>query len=304
MHENTAPRCTGVVFTKNRENYTVTAGDCSHVCELSPQLRKSLIRNPSETVLVGDVVTFTPQGGLIHEVLPRRNTLTRRAAGPTLAEQGIAANVDQLVPVFSAANPKPHWNLLDRYLAAAEAQGISALVCITKLDLQPPADLAEVVSIYRQVGYPVIQVSAQTGAGLDELRSALAGRFSVLIGKSGVGKTSLLNALQPGLGQRVGAVSQMTGKGRHTTTHLEMFPLEGGGWLLDTPGMREFGLWDVEPDELAGCFPEMRPYLSRCRFGSSCRHAEEPGCAVRRAVMDGAIHPRRYKSYMRLQEEL
>jgi ribosome biogenesis GTPase len=224
-------------------------------------------------------------------------------------EQVIVANLDQVAPVFAAADPAPKWNLLDRYLVVAESLGLPALVCITKLDLVLDAqgrldpELEEVVADYRRIGYPVVLASAVTGAGLDELREALRGRLSVFLGKSGVGKTSLLNALQPGLGLRVREVSQVTGKGRHTTTHLEMFPLEIGGSIVDTPGVREFGLWEVDGAEMAHFFPEMRPFLGRCRFGMGCAHDDEPGCAVRRAVMEGQISPRRYQSYLRLRSD-
>jgi ribosome biogenesis GTPase len=148
-----------------------------------------------------------------------------------------------------------------------------------------------------------VLTSSFTGEGIDELRGALAGRVSVLVGKSGVGKTALLNALQPGLGLRVKEVNQITGKGRHTTTNLEMFPLDGGGAIVDTPGTREFGLWQFE-DDLALLFPEMRPLVGKCRFGVDCQHDEEPGCAIRKAVMDEQIHPRRYQSYLLLNKEL
>ena len=147
----------------------------------------------------------------------------------------------------------------------------------------------------------MILTSAVTGEGLTRLEWALRGKVSVLVGKSGVGKTSLLNALQPGLGLRVGQVSRESGKGRHTTAHLEMFPLAIGGAVIDTPGMREFGLWVVDGDDLALRFPEMRPYVGRCKFGLDCQHDEEPGCALRKAVMAGEVSPRRYRSYMRLK---
>lgn len=223
-----------------------------------------------------------------------------------MIEQIIAANVDQMIPIFSTASPIPKWGLLDRYLVAAEAADIPALICISKLDLDPYDDVLQaIVEEYQQIGYQVLLISALTGAGLPELREALRGRVSVFVGKSGVGKTSLLNALQPGLGLRVREVTRgKKSKGRHTTTHLEMFPLEFGGAIVDTPGIREFGLWDIYADELAWCFPEMRPYVGCCKFGLDCRHDEEPGCAVRSAVMAGSISPRRYKSYMCLVEEL
>jgi ribosome biogenesis GTPase len=269
---------------------------------------------------VGDVVRFTDSRdgtGQIVEVLPRRNRLARRSAVPMPGahafEQVIVANVDQVVPVFAAANPAPHWNMLDRYLVSAESLELPSLICITKLDLACVAcetgssidrGLREAVEQYRQAGYPVILTSAVTGEGIDELKQALKGRLSVLVGKSGVGKTFLLNTLQPGLGLRVKAVNQVTGKGWHTTTSQEMVRLDLGGAVVDTPGEREFGLWDVREDDLALLFPEMRPLVGRCRFGLDCRHDEEPGCAIRKAVMSGRISPRRYQSYMRLGAEL
>jgi ribosome biogenesis GTPase len=270
---------------------------------------------PDSGLAVGDRVHFqmlSAERGRIVERLPRRNHLGRRAARPSpnghASEQVIAANLHRVVAVLSAAQPAPKWNLLDRYLVSAEAAGLPALVCLTKADLaldpggRLDPEMETALDDYRRAGYPVIITSAADGQGLETLRRALGTGVSALVGKSGVGKTSLLNALQPGLGLRVRAVSQATEKGRHTTTHLEMFPLDSGGALVDTPGMREFGLWDVAESDLALHFPEMRPYVGRCKFGLDCRHDEEPGCAVRRAVMAGAISPRRYQSFQRLRQ--
>ncbi len=311
----------GVVYKKMMGSYTVYSGERTIQCSLSARVRAgapdSARRGKSfkpaghtDPLAVGDVVRFTGSqdgSGQIVEVLPRRNRLARRSAVPMPGahafEQVIAANVDQVVPVFAAANPAPHWNMLDRYLVSAEACELPVLICITKLDLAG-GELNQAVEEYRQAGYPVILTSALTGAGMHELKQALQGRLSVLVGKSGVGKTFLLNTLQPGLGLRVNAVNQVTGKGRHTTTSQEMLRLDMGGAVVDTPGEREFGLWDVRQDELALLFPEMRPLVGRCRFGLDCRHDEEPGCAIRKAVMAGKISPRRYQSYMRLSEEL
>jgi len=263
-----------------------------------------------EPVAVGDrvrIIDAQDGTGRIEEVLPRRNRLARRAPVPMPSahanEQVIVANLDLVVPVFAAANPAPKWNLLDRYLVSAESLDLPALICITKLDLvrEEDVEFGEVVSEYRRIGYPVILVSARTGQGLEALKKALSGRMAVFLGKSGVGKTSLLNALEPGLELPVKEVSRATGKGRHTTSHLEMFPLESGGAVVDTPGVREFGLWNVDEDDLALYFPEMRHLVGQCKFGLDCWHDEEPGCAVRQAVMDGYIHPRRYRSYLRLK---
>jgi ribosome biogenesis GTPase len=260
-----------------------------------------------DPIAIGDVIRFVDAGdgtGLIVEVLPRANKLVRRAAGPKPLEQVIVANVDQVVAVFAATFPDPKWELLDRYLAATESQELPAIVCVTKVDLTDSDALAKEIENYRRIGYPVILTSAVNGTGIDEMRQVLSGRVSVLMGKSGVGKTTLLNAIQPGLGLRVNAVSEVTGKGKHTTTHLEMFSLEGGGRIVDTPGMREFALWGIGDADLAETFPEMRPFLGTCRFGASCQHDQgASGCAIKAAVQRGATSARRYESYLRLRGE-
>ena len=269
------------------------------------------------TIVVGDRVRLaegTNGSGRILAVEPRRSTLSRRSAVPMPGahahEQVIAANVDQVVPVFAAANPAPKWNMLDRYLALAEAMDLPSLIVITKIDLAQDAqgsidsELLAAVDEYRRLGYTVILTSAVSGYGLAELRESLRAGLSVLLGKSGVGKTALLNALQPGLGLRVKEVSRATGKGVHTTTQSEIFPLDSGGAIIDTPGVREFGLWDIDGEELAYFYREIAPLVGSCRFGLDCRHDEEPGCAVRRAVAAGQVSPRRYQSYLRLAEEL
>lgn len=321
----------GTVYKKTIGNYVVHTQEPHQVvtCEISPRLHKQLIyptADPNslrhvvrevkevkiiDPVAVGDQVQFVDTGrgaGLITEVLPRKSKLVRRSAVPMPGahpfEQVIVANVDQVVPVFSAAQPPPKWNLLDRYLISAESLDLASLICITKLDLaDQDGRLQAELELYRQIGYRVLLTSIVTGEGIDELRDALQGRISVFVGKSGVGKTSLLNILQPGLGLRVNAVSQVTGKGRHTTSNLEMFPLEKGGSVVDTPGMREFGLWEVDETDLALFFPEMRPYVGRCKFGLDCSHDDEPGCAIRKAVAQGAIAPRRYATFQRLRQE-
>lgn len=325
----------GVVYKKTIGHYHVHTNRRVVVCALSNKLHKLLIyptadpnsRRPvvdavkeldhSDPVAIGDEVRFLEAGGdsgMIVEVLPRRTKLTRRSAVPMPGahpfEQIIVANVDQAVTVLAAANPTPKWNLLDRYLVSAEASEIPALVCITKLDLVKNAsgeldkETSAALDEYRQLGYPVRLVSSVTGEGLDALRQELQGRVSVLVGKSGVGKSSLLNALEPGLGLRVNAVSRVTGKGRHTTSHLEMFELSFGGAIVDTPGMREFGLWNIHPNDLGLLFPELRPLVGRCRFGLSCTHRQEPDCAIRQAVDDGKVSMRRYQSFLGLMSEL
>jgi len=320
---------TGIVFRKTTGHYTVQANGRELDCALSSLIHKNLIYSTADPtsmrtrvqevrevqhvdpIAIGDRVRFVDAGGdrgLITGVLPRLSTFSRTAAvpGEHAFEQVIAANVDQIIPIFAVASPTPKWGLLDRYLVAAEAAGLPSLIVITKLDLAwKNPQIEEELELYRKIGYPIQMVSSNTGEGMEGLKSLLQGKMSVLVGKSGVGKTSLLNAIQPGLGLRVKAVSDgELGKGRHTTTHYEMFELDFGGTLLDTPGMREFRLWDVPPDELADLFPEMAGYVGQCKFGLSCQHDREPGCAIRKAVVAGDINPYRYKSYMNLRGEL
>jgi ribosome biogenesis GTPase len=264
-----------------------------------------------DPIAIGDRVRFADAGGnrgVITEVLPRLSKLSRPAAvpGQHAFEQVIVSNVDLVIPVVAVADPTPKWGLLDRYLVSAESSKLPVLIVITKMDMAwKNKELDSDLEAYRLAGYPIQTVSANTGEGITELKQTLQGKMSVLVGKSGVGKTSLLNAIQPGLGLRVKEVSKgEQGKGRHTTTHLEMFELDFGGTIVDTPGMREFGLWEIAGEELAYLFPEMVNFIGQCKFGLSCRHDREPGCAIRKAVMAGEISPHRYKSYMNLREEL
>jgi ribosome biogenesis GTPase len=322
----------GVVYKKNVGKYQVHSNGSVVDCSISSRLRKELIyptADPNslphkvrqvkeikhvDPVAIGDQVLYVEapgSAGVIVRVLPRRNWLSRRTAVPMPGahpfEQVIVANVDQAVIVFAAARPQPKWNMLDRYLVSSEAHLLPAIICITKLDLARDRDgslefeLEATLDEYRRIGYPVVLTCALTGEGLVELRQALQNRVSVLVGKSGVGKTSLLNLLQPELGLRVAEVGRKTGKGMHTTSHLEMFSLAFGGALVDTPGMREFGLWDLDATALISCFPEMRPLAGKCRFGMDCQHDDEPGCEVRKAVSSGRISVKRYQSYLRLK---
>jgi ribosome biogenesis GTPase len=212
----------------------------------------------------------------------------------------MVANPDQVVFVFACAQPAPHLRMLDRYLVVAEVNAVPAVICANKLDLIAEETAHSLFGLYSRLGYTVVYTSAVTGAGLEELRGRLHGRLSVLSGPSGVGKSSLLNALQPGLGLQARAVSEATFKGRHTTVYSELLPLKGGGYVADTPGIRSLGLWDVEPTELDAYFIDIRPYVAHCAF-SDCTHLHEPGCAVLAAVKAGAIAASRYDSYRRLR---
>jgi ribosome biogenesis GTPase / thiamine phosphate phosphatase len=331
---NELPHDQGIVIKKNIGNYHVRIQTGTLSCAVSSRLHKQLVytsTNPNakhhhvsgvktldkvDPVAVGDVVRFIDAGdgtGLIVEVLPRRNWLSRRdpAPGTHAFEQVIVANVDYIIPVFAATSPTPKWGLLDRYLTSAESMNLSVLVVITKLDLarQPDGrlddELHAAINEYHRIGYSILPISSVTGEGLDELRNILKGCVSAFVGKSGVGKTALLNALEPGLGLRVSAVGTgKVGKGKHTTTAAEMISTAFGADIVDTPGMREFGLHNLDRENLAQCFPEMRPFVGRCKFGLGCQHNEEPGCAIRKAVMAGEISPLRYQSYLRMKEEV
>ncbi len=260
------------------------------------RLLKTLVTDERNVVTTGDRVWFRPAAageGFIESIEPRHGVLTRASRR---REHVLVANVDQLVVVMSLVEPelKPH--LIDRYLACAQRGGLDVLICLNKADLVDPVPFQPLIGSYAQVGVPVILTSAQTGLGLDLLKERLVGRATVFSGQSGVGKSSLLNALQPGLGLRVREVSETTEKGRHTTTTAELIPLAFGGWAVDTPGVRQFQLGNIRPEEVEGFFPEMRPFVPLCAF-PDCSHTHEGRCAVKQAVERRLISPRRYLSY-------
>jgi len=263
-------------------------------------LLKTLATDQRHVVIAGDVVWFRPEGkdeGIIERVEPRRGVVSRTSRG---RQHVLVANVDQLVIVTSAAEPRLKPNLVDRLLVTAERAEVRPVICINKIDLVDPAELMPLVGVYSQLGYEVLLVSATTGLGVDRLRRRLAGEESVVTGQSGVGKSSLLNSIEPGLDLRIQSVSEETQKGKHTTTTAELIPLSIGGYVVDTPGIRQFQLWDVIPEEVAGFFRDLRPYVSRCRF-PDCTHTHEEVCAVKDAVADGWIDTRRYESYVQIQ---
>ena len=271
--------------------------------EVTAVLRGKARRDVTDRVVVGDRVTLDDGGdrGIygITGVEPRRNLLERRT--PTgRGNRPVAANLDRVFVVTAVADPAPVPQLIDRLCAIAEANEIPVALVLNKLELDPGCTLA---ARYERAGYAVYGVSARLGAGLDALFQELRGRESLLTGPSGAGKSTLLNRLQPGLALSTGEISARIRRGRNTTVAAVLVPLAEGGWLVDTPGFSEVGLWGIEPRELARCFPELREPLERCKF-ADCTHRAEPGCAVRAGVEQGTIHPERYASYLVLLQEL
>lgn len=297
----------GVVLVRSGNVYRVH----TDAGEVTATLRGKLKFKDDDRVVPGDVVSLElkenePGTASITAIRPRRSVLARRAAqggsgGGSRRSQPVAANVDQVVVVASVRDPEPSPRMLDRFLVIAEANGLPAALVVNKTELDPHG-VEPLERRYAAAAYQVLPTSVIAGEGLPALRDLLRGRNSVFTGASGVGKSSLLNALEPGLKLRVGAISEKWRKGKHTTTAAELVPVAGLGYVVDTPGLREVAAWGIEPDALGGCFPEFRPYLDQCRF-DNCRHLAEPGCAVRGAPV-GTIDPDRLVSYERIYEEI
>jgi len=240
--------------------------------------------------------------GMIEEILPRQTALTRKDAGSTskkVIQQTMLANLDQVVLVFATTQPEPHFGMLDRYLTICESAEIHPIICLNKIDLPHEERIEQEAALYSSLGYTVIWTSTHTREGIEQLRYLLKDHTSLFSGPSGVGKSSLVNTIESGMALRTGLVSDATGKGKHTTTGSQLYPLSGGGWLADSAGIRALAAWNVAPEDLGACFVEFRPYLGECLY-SDCLHVEEEGCAIRQAVDDGIINRRRYTSYVRI----
>ncbi len=288
----------GTVLERDGSTYRVaTAGG-----EVRAVLRGKVKRGAPH-VVVGDRVHLEPEPtGDVYGVMSvePRTTLLERRVPEGRGTRPVAANIDEVFVVTATVDPAPIPQLIDRLLIVAEANSIQAAVVVNKVELDPGLELIERC---RAAGYLVYPTSAKTGQGIDEFTRALTGKVSVVTGPSGAGKSSLLNAVQPGLKLRIGEISAKVRRGKHTTVSAIMLPLNAGGYLVDTPGFSEVGLWGVVPRELPTCFPEMRPFIGNCRY-ADCRHITEPGCRVREAVENGGVRRDRWESYRVLLEEL
>ncbi len=293
---------TGLVVKAQSGFLVVRTGQGDYTCRLRGRLKKG--STEGDVVAVGDHVRFQPQEdgtGSIEEVLPRHSLLSRQLSGIKYDYQQILlANPDQLVFVFACARPEPHLRLLDRFLVVAESQDLPAIIVANKVDLVDRAQAEQMFGLYERLGYDLLYTSTKTKQGIEALRQKLIGKISAFAGPSGVGKSSLLNEIQPELGLEVRSVSLSTTKGRHTTQVRELFALDEGGYVADMPGLRTLALWDIEGEELDAYFREMRDLVPNCQF-SNCTHSHEPGCAVRAAVESGQVDQRRYDSYLRLR---
>lgn len=292
----------GLIIRSQSGFYTVNVDGKQFTCQLRGRLKQG--RRTGDVAAVGDWVRFTPideETGVIDEIETRDRMFVRKAPLPQGEYQQIlVANPDQVAIVFACSEPEPHFGMLDRYLIIAEEQKVPPLIIANKVDLLGMAAAEELFGLYADLGYPLEYSSAATGMGVESVKLRLKDKITLLTGPSGVGKTSLLNVIQPGLGLEVRQVSEATSKGRHTTVFRQMFPLDEGGYVVDTPGLKALALWDIEPEELDAYFPEIKPLVKYCQF-SDCSHAHEPGCAVIAAVEDGSVHPSRYESYLRIR---
>ena len=296
----------GVVICATGSWYDVLAEDGSTCkCRIRGRMRLKGVRS-TNPVVVGDEVLYTAEGDdfVIEELVPRRNYIIRRASNLSKESHIIAANIDRAMLVVTLASPRTAPEFVDRFLITCEAYSIPATILLAKIDLA--AENREEVdafrAVYESAGYEVVEISAKFGTGLDRVKELVAGRTTLVAGNSGVGKSTLIGALEPTLDVRTGEISQSHHKGRHTTTFSTMYPLTGGGSIIDTPGVKGFGLIDIEDAELARYFPDMMRYAPECRY-YNCTHVHEPGCAVVKAVEQGEIAYSRYESYLKILDE-
>lgn len=273
-------------------------------CRIRGRLRLKGVRSTNPVVVGDEVACEADEGGdyVIADILPRRNYVIRRASNLSKESHIIAANVDQALLMASLRSPETPTEFVDRFLVTCEAYKVPVTILLSKLDLQDAEAVAEFHAVYEGAGYRVLEVSVREGRGVEEVRELLAGRTTLVSGNSGVGKSTLIQAIDPSLDIRTGEISESHHKGRHTTTFSTMYPLAGGGAVIDTPGIKGFGLIDIDEAELWHYFPEMMRVAPACRF-YNCTHTHEPGCAVTEAVKAGEIAWPRYESYLKIRDE-
>ena len=297
---------TGLII-RAQSGFFIVLDDASGL-PVTCQLRGRLKQGPrlGDIAAVGDRVQFSGAAdgtGSVDEILPRKSEIVRLDPRPQGEyRQVLLANADQAVFVFACANPEPKLRMLDRFLVIAEKQRVPAVVVANKVELIGLEAAQEIFGFYPALGYPVIYTSAKENIGVDTFKAVLQGKLSALAGPSGVGKSSLMNAIQPGLGLAVGEVSFANDKGKHTTNFRQLHALVGGGWVADAPGWKSLALWDTEPEEIDAYFPELAPLVEDCQF-SDCGHIHEPGCAVLAAIAAGTVSKQRYESYLRLKSD-
>lgn len=295
---------TGTITRLQSGFYSVHTPEGVFTCQLRGRLKQK--RQHETIAAVGDRVIITPgdvNTGVIESIIPRDKEFFRLAPTARGAfKQVLLANPDQVCPIFACAQPNPSFRMLDRFLVITEKQEIPVLIIANKMDLVGSERGHEMFSVYLKLGYSVLFTSAKENSGIKELKANLIGKVTAFSGPSGVGKSSLLNLVQPGLGLGIGELKETTArKGKHTTVVRELFELDGGGFVADMPGLRSLSLWDTEPEELDAYFPELRDLVPNCQF-SNCSHISEPGCAVKSAVKEGSVNQERYESYIRLRE--
>lgn len=300
----TDERRTGVVMRATGSWYEVACDGCRIRCRIRGRLRLRGVRSTNPVVVGDSVECLSDENGdwTIVDIRPRRNYVIRRASNLSKESHIIAANLDRALLMVTLQAPPTPPEFVDRFLVTCEAYKVPVVILLSKADLQDPAAMAAFRAVYEGAGYEVAEVSTRDGRGLERVGELLAGRTTLLSGNSGVGKSTLVQAIDPSLDIRTGELSESHGKGRHTTTFSTMYPLSGGGAVIDTPGIKGFGLLDIDRDELWHYFPEMLRTAPGCRF-YNCTHTHEPGCAVREAVAEGAIDAGRYESYLKILDE-
>ena len=297
--------CIGKVLKSTRNHYLVKTDSAILKCIVRGRVVGSESGEHS-AVKVGDDVrieSITSQEGAIQEILPRRSKLSRAVEGKAYREHLIAVNIDQMIIIMAVKQPEFKSGLLDRYLVIAGKNGLTSIICLNKVDLADKSSFKQIASWYRKLGYPFHYTSVVTGEGMEEFKSLLKGKVSVLVGHSGVGKSSMIQKIEPAIDLKIADISQKTNKGKHSTSYVELFPLSFGGYLMDTPGIRELGLWDIYQNELKQYFAEFSKFERNCQF-NDCQHLKEPGCAVKKAVEKGKISGERYKNYCNIHSDL